>query len=209
MAQRLQLVDHLLMICNHLLRELFDFRIFRFLQRDLAQLDFRLVLAQQACGQEMVDRIVAAGSRLCRAIICSVLVDLADSSTAAAGAVEGSACWVVARSVCPDALRQSVFIDRGVLLRYRVAEQQTRQPSRHYTKSQSQRCGHSITPSIKSRVRSRGRHNATPTRQNSSKSNAADREIKRLKDATNRRNVAFTMLRRYVRCLVRRRRRSD
>ena len=62
----LQLLDHLLMILNHLLRELFDFGIFRLLQSDLTQLNFRLVLSQQTIGQEMVDHyIVAASGRLC------------------------------------------------------------------------------------------------------------------------------------------------
>jgi len=63
------------MIVDHLLRELFNFGILGFLESELAQLNFRLVLAEQAIGQEMINHLLVSPSRgMCRSKICLALV---------------------------------------------------------------------------------------------------------------------------------------
>lgn len=80
----LKLVDHFLMVFDHLLGELFDFGILGTLERDLAQLDFTFVLCEQAGGEEMLDGVVADGG-LGGTVVGSILIDSADRAVHSGG----------------------------------------------------------------------------------------------------------------------------
>jgi len=58
----LKLLDHFLMILNHLLSELFYFGTLCLLLGKLAELDFGLVIGQKACRQILFDFLVLATS---------------------------------------------------------------------------------------------------------------------------------------------------
>jgi hypothetical protein len=57
-GERLQLLNHLLMILDHLLGKFFNLRVLGPLGRELAKLDFTLITQQQAAGKKFFDFLV-------------------------------------------------------------------------------------------------------------------------------------------------------